>query len=131
MPRASKTKAKTAKPRARPARRAATRGPTRARAPFPLPAGWSLDKGGKSISLRVTTKDFLAAVALINRIAPIAEDLEHHPDLHLEQWNKLRITSYSHDEGKLTDRDERLAQAITELLAKEGQEPDTTPPMYG
>lgn len=92
----------------------------KARPPFPLPPGWTLDKAGKSISLRVVTKDFLEAVSLINRIAPIAEDLEHHPDLHLETWNHLRITTYSHDVGKLTERDERLAQRITELLAKQG-----------
>jgi 4a-hydroxytetrahydrobiopterin dehydratase len=69
------------------------------------------------MSLRVVTKDFLEAVGLINAIAPIAERLEHHPDFHLEQWNKLRITTYSHDVGKLTKRDERLARAINEVVA--------------
>jgi len=93
----------------------------RAKAPsISVPAGWKVDAGGKSMSLRLETKDFLEAVALINAIAPIAEEIEHHPDFHLEQWNKLRITTYSHDVGKLTDRDERLAKRISELLKARG-----------
>ncbi|MCA1813450.1 MAG: 4a-hydroxytetrahydrobiopterin dehydratase [Halobacteriales archaeon] len=108
--------------KSRPAKGKAAKPARKAKAPFPLPAGWRLDRGGKSISLRLETKDFLEAVALINRLAGIAEELEHHPDVHLERWNQLRITTYSHDAGKLTDRDERLAQGITELLLKQGHE---------
>jgi 4a-hydroxytetrahydrobiopterin dehydratase len=83
-----------------------------------VPAGWKVDKGGTSMSLRVEAKDFLEAVGLINAIAPIAEEVEHHPDFHLERWNQLRITTYSHDVGKLTKRDEGLALRINEVLAR-------------
>lgn len=89
-----------------------------ANAPFPLPDGWTLDRGGRSISYRVVTQDFLEAVALINAIAPVAEELEHHPDFHLEEWNKLRITTWSHDAGRLTKRDERLARRISALMER-------------
>lgn len=99
-----------------PGRKKTKGSPKTAKPSIPIPEGWTLDKGGKSMSLRIETKDFLEAVALINAIAPIAEEVEHHPDLHLEQWNKLRITTYSHDVGKLTRRDERLALRINELL---------------
>ncbi|HKZ58826.1 MAG TPA: 4a-hydroxytetrahydrobiopterin dehydratase [Candidatus Thermoplasmatota archaeon] len=81
------------------------------------PPGWSLDRGGKSWSLRLTTRDFLEAVAIINALAPVAEALEHHPDFHLERWNRLRVTTYSHDVGRLTARDLRLARAINQALA--------------
>jgi 4a-hydroxytetrahydrobiopterin dehydratase len=83
-----------------------------------VPPRWKLDAGGKSMSLQLVTKDFLEAVNLINAIAPIAEETEHHPDFHLESWNKLRITTYSHDVGKLTSRDERLAKKINEVLRR-------------
>ena len=83
-----------------------------------VPRGWTLDKGGKSMSLKVEAKDFLEAVALINKLAPVAEALEHHPDFHLERWNQLRITTYSHDVGHLTGRDLRLARKINAVLAK-------------
>ncbi|HEX9709115.1 MAG TPA: 4a-hydroxytetrahydrobiopterin dehydratase [Candidatus Thermoplasmatota archaeon] len=92
-------------------------------APFQLPEGWTLDRGGKSMSFRVRTADFLEAVAIINAVAPVAEELEHHPDFHLEEWNKLRITTWSHDAGGLTARDLRLARRINEVLA--GRWPST------
>lgn len=69
------------------------------------------------MSLCLVTRDFLEAVEIINAIAPVAEAVEHHPDFHLEGWNKLRITTYSHDVGKLTSRDSRLARRINEALA--------------
>jgi len=104
--------------------RTATRRATK-RAPkvaIAVPEGWTVEKGGKAISLQLKTKDFLEAVDVINALAPVAEELDHHPDFHLERWNRLRITTYSHDVGKLTDRDERLAQRISEVLAKRGLE---------
>ncbi len=76
-----------------------------------------MDAGGKSMSYRVVTEDFLEAVAIINAVAAIAEELEHHPDFHLEEWNKLRITTWSHDAGGLTSRDRRLALRINGFMA--------------
>jgi 4a-hydroxytetrahydrobiopterin dehydratase len=85
---------------------------------FKTPEGWTLStKDGPRIARQVKTKDFMEAVGLINKIAQVAEELNHHPDLHLESWNKLRIETYSHDVGKLTERDERLAKRINTLLA--------------
>lgn len=112
---AAKRKPTKARPKAR-----ATR---TAKAPFPLPQGWKLEKGGKSIALDVKTKDFLEALLVINESGQVAEDLEHHPDFHLERWNHLRIVTYSHDVGHLTDRDQRLAERITELVLKRGLSP--------
>ncbi len=83
-----------------------------------LPEGWVLDRGGKSISLRLETEDFAEAIDIINDVAHVAEELQHHPDFHLEQWNKLRITTWSHDAGGLTERDERLAARISKLLGE-------------
>ncbi len=91
--------------------------PKRARKPvITVPSGWGLDRGGKSISLKMETRDFLEAIAIINEVARVAEEVQHHPDFHLEQWNKLRITTWSHDAGGLTKRDERLATRISNLL---------------
>ena len=107
-----------------PARKTSTRKTAkRARPKRPdldVPKGWALDKGGKSISLELRTKDFLEAVDVIAAIAPVAEKQEHHPDLHLEQWNRLRVTSWSHDVGGLTERDVALARRISEDLAARG-----------
>lgn len=83
-----------------------------------LPPGWSTSADGKRIAITVKTQDFLDALDLFEEIGEVAEELEHHPDLHLEGYNKVRIESYSHDVGKLTDRDERLAARIHAILAE-------------
>lgn len=88
------------------------------RAPFTLPPGWALADRGKAIAIEVRAKDFVDAMDLLNSVTPIAEELEHHPDLHLTRWNRVRIVTYSHDVGKLTERDERLARRITEMLQR-------------
>lgn len=83
-----------------------------------LPEGWRAQD--ERASTEVQTKDFLAALDLFREIGAAAEELEHHPDLHLEAWNRVRIVTYSHDVGRLTARDERLAARIEEILRRRG-----------
>jgi 4a-hydroxytetrahydrobiopterin dehydratase len=83
-----------------------------------VPEGWTVTEDGKMIEVEVETEDFLEAVDLFNELAEIAEDEMHHPDFHITEWNNVRITSWSHDMGGLTDRDEMLATRISEVLEK-------------
>lgn len=85
-----------------------------------LPFGWSLSPDGKRASVNVRTKDFLDALDLFREVGAVAEELEHHPDLHLESYQEVRIETYSHDVGHLTDRDERLAARIHDILMRRG-----------
>lgn len=85
-----------------------------------FPAGWNVDEDGKRVSIEVETEDFMDAVDLIDEMAPLAEGLEHHPDIHLERWNHVRIVSYSHDVGTLTERDEQLVALLHKLLQRRG-----------
>lgn len=83
-----------------------------------FPPGWKVDE--KRVSIEIKTKDFLDALDLFQEIGDVAEELEHHPDLHLEKWNHVRIVSYSHDVGGLTDRDEALVSRVHGLLQEKG-----------
>lgn len=85
-----------------------------------LPTGWSLSEDGKRAGVAVRTKDFLEALDLFREVGALAEDMEHHPDLHLVEWNRVRIETWSHDVGGLTARDERLAAAIQRVLDRRG-----------
>lgn len=85
-----------------------------------FPAGWQVSADGKRVSIEVKTRDFLDALDLFQEIGDVAEELEHHPDLHLEKWNHVRIVSYSHDVGALTDRDEGLVARVHEVLRDRG-----------
>lgn len=53
-------------------------------------------------------KDFVAAMEFVNRIATIAEDECHHPDIDI-RYNRVRLGLVTHDAGGVTERDARLA----------------------
>ena len=48
---------------------------------------------------------------LVNRLAPVAEEMNHHPDLEIS-WNKVTVTISTHSEGGLTENDFVLAGKI-------------------
>ena len=60
-------------------------------------------------------KDFVAAMAFVNRVADVAEEVNHHPDILVHDWNKVRLTLTTHSEGKPTDNDHAMAQRIEGL----------------
>ena len=60
-------------------------------------------------------KDFAAAMWFVNRVAELAEDRNHHPDILIHGWNKVRLTLTTHDTGGLTENDHAMAAAIDEL----------------
>lgn len=84
------------------------------------PEGWRTSPDGKRMQVELETKDFLEALDLFRAVGEVAEALEHHPDLHLEEWNKVRIVTWSHDVGGLTARDVRLATKVSEILRARG-----------
>jgi len=74
---------------------------------------WRRD--GATVVRDLSCSDFAAAVGLMNAIALLAEKMDHHPDLLLHGWNKVRITLSTHDQGGLTILDIRLAKQIDAL----------------
>jgi 4a-hydroxytetrahydrobiopterin dehydratase len=70
---------------------------------------------GSSIGCERTFKDFAAAIAFVNAVAELAEAANHHPDILLHGWSKVRLTLSTHSEGGLTDADFRLASEIDRL----------------
>src|SRR5437660_11768251 len=76
-------------------------------------SGRELDSGlSKAIARERKFKDFAAAIAFVDRVAEVAEQANHHPDILLHGWNKVRLTLSTHSEGGLTDADFRLAGEI-------------------
>ena len=60
-------------------------------------------------------KDFSEAWAFMQRVAELAEELDHHPDW-CNSWNKVTIDLFSHSAGAITDNDRELARRIDELV---------------
>ncbi len=74
---------------------------------------WRLD--GTTLVRDLQLADFAAAMAFVNRVAQAAEAADHHPDILVHGWNKVRLTLSTHSEGGITAADLALAQAIDDL----------------
>jgi 4a-hydroxytetrahydrobiopterin dehydratase len=77
--------------------------------------GWKVE--GIYLVKHLKFENFVSAVNFINKIVPIAEELEHHPDLELKNYNELIIRITTHDEGGITELDFELAKKIDELIS--------------
>jgi 4a-hydroxytetrahydrobiopterin dehydratase len=62
-------------------------------------------------------KDFAEATAFLDRVAEVAEERNHHPDVFVHGWNKVRLTLSTDSEGSLTDADHALARRIDEVTS--------------
>jgi 4a-hydroxytetrahydrobiopterin dehydratase len=71
--------------------------------------GWEL--GGTFIRKRYKFDGFKSAMAFVNRVAALGEEVDHHRDSLIE-YDKVTLTLTSHDSGGLTERDLRLARKI-------------------
>ena len=60
-------------------------------------------------------RNFTDALAFVNREAEEAEAMNHHPDILIHGWNKVRLTLSTHSEGRVTDADHTLAGRIDGL----------------
>jgi len=79
--------------------------------------GWQLNSDAKQISREYAMKNFMAAVNFMQKIADVAEAENHHPDLHLTGYRKLRVDLSTHALGGLSENDFILAAKINELPA--------------
>jgi len=80
--------------------------------------GWNLADDGKSISRPYVMKNFMAAIQLMGRIAELAEQEQHHPDLHLTDYRNFKIDLSTHKIGGLSENDFILAAKINHLPAE-------------
>ena len=67
---------------------------------------------GHAIEKEWTLKDFKAALDFVNAIGAKAEEADHHPDILMHGWNKVKVTLSTHSANGVTDLDLKLAQAI-------------------
>jgi 4a-hydroxytetrahydrobiopterin dehydratase len=71
---------------------------------------WKL-KDGKLVR-EWTFRDFAEAMTFVNRIAAIAEEANHHPDIDI-RYNRVQLALISHDAGGITNRDAAMASRLT------------------
>ena len=78
---------------------------------------WVLVGAGEEGRLRRSFElpDFRAALAWVNRVGMLAEEEQHHPDIHVTGWNRVEFVLWTHAVGGLHDNDFVLARAIDRL----------------
>jgi 4a-hydroxytetrahydrobiopterin dehydratase len=59
--------------------------------------------------------DFAGALAFVNRVGEAAEQANHHPDILLHGWNKVRLSLTNHSAGGLTEPDFEMARKFDGL----------------
>lgn len=75
--------------------------------------GW-MSPDGKKIVREFTFKDFKGAIGFVNKVADIAEEESHHPDIHVF-YNRVRLELATHAIGGLSENDFILAAKINAL----------------
>ena len=76
-------------------------------------SGWQRE--GEALVRELKFDDFAAAMAYVNRVADLAEEVDHHPDILVHGWNHVRLTLTTHSAGELTDNDFGWRARIDEL----------------
>lgn len=63
-----------------------------------------------------TFDDFVDAVDFVNKIVPLAEELNHHPDIEIYSYKNVKVKLTTHDEGnKVTEKDIELSKKIDKI----------------
>lgn len=74
-------------------------------------SGWEYSAREKALYREFRFPGFNAAIAFVNAVAKVAEQLDHHPDIDV-RYDRVKIASSSHDAGGVTKRDIRLVEKI-------------------
>jgi 4a-hydroxytetrahydrobiopterin dehydratase len=72
---------------------------------------WTLR--GDEIERQLNFADFADAMIFVNRVAELAEEEGHHPEIRVV-YNRVTLILSTHDAGGLTAKDFRLARRIEE-----------------
>ena len=73
---------------------------------------WKVEHG--TLARTFNFKDFVAALAFVNKVGDAAEKAGHHPDIDI-RYNHVRLALVTHDAGGITAKDFDLAAAASRL----------------
>ena len=78
-----------------------------------LLVGWEIHRDGEHrIDKTYERKNFVEAIQFVQRIAEVAEEEGHHPNIRIHGWNKVTIEIFTHAIGGLHENDFILAAKI-------------------
>ena len=76
------------------------------------------DWQGDATAIRRTAElpSFPAAIEVVRKVADVAENMNHHPDIEI-RYSKLTFACSTHSAGGVTELDIELARSIDEIVA--------------
>ena len=74
---------------------------------------WSLEEG--KVVRKFQFKNFRESINFVNKVAELAESENHHPNISIYGWNKVKLTFFTHAINGLSENDFIMA-AKTEQL---------------
>jgi 4a-hydroxytetrahydrobiopterin dehydratase len=77
--------------------------------------GWAVTDDGKMIRRKWKFPDFVQALAFVNKAGAVAEEEQHHPELHLHGYRFVTVEVTTHAAGGLTENDFVLAAKIDRI----------------
>lgn len=76
--------------------------------------GWS--RRGDTLTKTFAFERFTDGIAFINRVAKVADEMNHHPDIDV-RYTKITIVLSTHDAGGITQSDLQLAERIERVIS--------------
>ena len=76
--------------------------------------GWSVEGGRLQKTFAMPA--FLQGIELVRRVAQVAEQMNHHPDIHIH-YRRVRFELSTHDLGGISNLDVELARRIEDEAA--------------
>jgi 4a-hydroxytetrahydrobiopterin dehydratase len=84
--------------------------------------GWELYDG--VLQKRFSFRNFKASMAFVNKVAELADSVDHHPDMVIN-YNRVLLKLTTHSQGGITDKDFNLAQMIDQAEKNSAAEKQT------
>jgi 4a-hydroxytetrahydrobiopterin dehydratase len=78
--------------------------------------GSEWERDGAEIFREIKLRDFDEAIGFVNRIAAVAEQHNHHPDILVHGYNQVRLSLSTHSAGGLTELDFAMARRFDDAL---------------
>lgn len=89
--------------------------PEEVAAHLPSVPAWTVTEDGIRIRREWVAKNFVAAIDFFDRVATLAEEDGHHPDLHLVNYRNVAVELWTHAIGGLSENDFILAAKIDRI----------------
>ena len=74
---------------------------------------WTIKE--KKLERNYVFNNFNEVIEFVNKIAEIAEETNHHPDMLIHSYKEMKIMISTHNQEKITEKDYELAERIDSI----------------